>query len=93
MRILNVGQTYFPYLAGGGLPVKVRILSRKLAQRGHSVTVHAVNVGSAEWLVLGATPEKTSAGWRAVEDPAPAGEQVRTSFLCASRPSLNSCNS
>lgn len=48
--------------------MKVRILSRKLAQRGHSVTVLTVNLGSAEWLALGVTPEKTSAGWRTVED-------------------------
>jgi len=48
--------------------VKVRILSRKLAQRGHYVTVLTVNLGSAEWLALGVTPEKTSAGWRTVED-------------------------
>jgi glycosyltransferase involved in cell wall biosynthesis len=63
-----VAQTYFPYLAGGGLPVKVRTLSRKLAQRGNAVTVLTVNLGSKEWLGLGITPEKTSAGWRTVED-------------------------
>ena len=49
MRILNVAQTYFPYLAEGGRPVKVRILSRKLVQRGHSVTVLTANLGSKEW--------------------------------------------
>jgi hypothetical protein len=41
--------------------MKVRILSRKLARRGHSVTVLTVNLGSAEWLALGVTPEKTFA--------------------------------
>src|SRR5580704_17176784 len=68
MQILNVAQTYFPYLAEGGRPVKVRILSRKLAQRGHEVTVLTVNLGSAEWLASKITPQKTSAGWRNVED-------------------------
>jgi glycosyltransferase involved in cell wall biosynthesis len=68
MRILNVAQTYFPYLAEGGRPVKVRILSRKLSQRGHNVTVLTVNLGSAEWLASNITPQKTSAGWRNVED-------------------------
>jgi glycosyltransferase involved in cell wall biosynthesis len=68
MRILNVAQTYFPYLAEGGRPVKVRILSRKLAQRGHEVTVLTVNLGSAEWLASNITPTKTSVGLRTVED-------------------------
>ena len=53
LRILNVAQTYFPYLAEGGRPVKVRILSQKLAQRGNAVTVLTVNLGSEEWLGLG----------------------------------------
>jgi glycosyltransferase involved in cell wall biosynthesis len=68
MRILNVAQTYFPYLAEGGRPVKVRILSRKLVQRGHEVTVLTVNLGSAEWLASNITPAKTSVGLRTVED-------------------------
>lgn len=68
MRILDVAQTYFPYLAEGGRPVKVRILSQKLAERGHSVTVLTVNLGSAEWIATGVTPEKTSAGSRFVEN-------------------------
>jgi hypothetical protein len=68
MPILNVGQTYFPVSRRRGLPVKVRVLSRKLAQRGHSVTVLTVNLGSAEWLAMGVTPKKTSASWRTVED-------------------------
>ena len=68
MQILNVAQTYFPYLAEGGRPVKVRILSRKLAQRGNGVMVLTVNLGSAEWLASNVTPEKTSIGWRFVEN-------------------------
>lgn len=68
MRILNVAQTYFPYLAEGGRPVKVRTLSRKLAQRGHSVTVLTADLGSAEWCQSSCPREKISAGWRMVED-------------------------
>ncbi len=39
MRILNVTQSYAPFFEFGGPPVKVRALSRELAQRGHQVTV------------------------------------------------------
>ena len=67
MRILNVAQTYFPYLAEGGRPAKVRTLSRKLAQRGHKVTVLTVNLGPSEWAQAGVVPEKTSLGWRFIE--------------------------
>ena len=67
MRILNVAQTYFPYLAEGGRPVKVRILSRKLAQRGHSVTVLTANLGPKEWTQSVGAPERTPDGWRMVE--------------------------
>jgi glycosyltransferase involved in cell wall biosynthesis len=67
VRILNVAQTYFPYLAEGGRPVKVRILSRNLAQRGHNVTVLTANLGSEEWTQSVGAPEKTPAGWRMLE--------------------------
>jgi len=39
MRILNVTQTYAPFLEFGGPPVKVRALAEALALRGHQVTV------------------------------------------------------
>ena len=64
MRILNVAQTYLPYLAEGGRPTKVRILSKKLAERGHHVTVLTAQLGSAEWPAPGAALEKTPDGWR-----------------------------
>ena len=44
MRILNVTETYAPFLEFGGPPVKVRALARGLARRGH-----AVNVLTADW--------------------------------------------
>jgi glycosyltransferase involved in cell wall biosynthesis len=67
VRILNVAQTYFPYLAEGGRPVKVRILSRKLVQRGHTVTVLTANLGSKEWTPSVGVPEKTPEGWKMAE--------------------------
>jgi len=44
MRILNVTETYAPFLEFGGPPVKVRALAHGLARRGH-----AVNVLTADW--------------------------------------------
>jgi glycosyltransferase involved in cell wall biosynthesis len=44
MRILNVTETYAPFLEFGGPPVKVRALAQGLAKRGH-----AVNVLTADW--------------------------------------------
>jgi len=66
VRILNVAQTYYPYLAEGGRPAKVRILSRKLAARGHDVTVLTANLGSDDWSRI-AAPEKTVMGLRLTE--------------------------
>jgi glycogen synthase len=45
MRVLKIAQTYFPFLKGGGLPVKVRAIARALAQRGHRVTVLTTHWG------------------------------------------------
>lgn len=68
MRILNIAQTYFPYLAEGGRPVKVRTISHKLVQRGHSVTVLTANLGSAEWSQVQHGRERSSFGWRMAEE-------------------------
>jgi glycosyltransferase involved in cell wall biosynthesis len=45
MRILNVSETYAPFLEFGGPPVKVRALSEGLAARGHQVTVVTADWG------------------------------------------------
>jgi glycogen synthase len=45
MRILNVTETYAPFLEFGGPPVKVRALSEGLARRGHTVTVLTADWG------------------------------------------------
>jgi glycosyltransferase involved in cell wall biosynthesis len=68
VRILNVAQTYYPYLAEGGRPAKVRILSRKLAQRGHQVAVLTADLGSVDWSRITNHAEKTPMGWRMTED-------------------------
>jgi glycosyltransferase involved in cell wall biosynthesis len=63
MRILNVTETYAPFLEFGGPPVKVRALSEGLARRGHSV-----NVLTADWGLekrLGSHPDADlqALGW------------------------------
>jgi glycosyltransferase involved in cell wall biosynthesis len=67
MRILNVTQSYYPFLEFGGPPVKVRALSEALAKRGHQVTVLTADwglesrgVGDAE----AGHQERSEFGWR-----------------------------
>ncbi len=64
MRILNIAQTYFPYLAEGGRPFKVLTISRKLAERGHDVTVLTADLGHSEWSAFTAPPQKVDGTWR-----------------------------
>jgi glycosyltransferase involved in cell wall biosynthesis len=45
MRLLNVTQSYFPFLDKGGPAVKVRALARGMASFGHSVTVLTADLG------------------------------------------------
>jgi glycosyltransferase involved in cell wall biosynthesis len=71
MRILNVTQTYAPFLEFGGPPVKVRALSEALAQRGHQVTVLTADWGLESRFPGGAAPEGTTRspfGWRREEN-------------------------
>ena len=53
MRILNVTETYAPFLEFGGPPVKVRALSEGLARRGHTASVL-----TADWGQLRAVQDK-----------------------------------
>lgn len=46
MRILQVAQSYPPYLDGGGPPVKVQAISEGLVRLGHQVTVLTVDHGN-----------------------------------------------
>ena len=45
MRLLNVTQSYYPFLDKGGPTVKVRALARGMASFGHSVTVLTADFG------------------------------------------------
>jgi glycosyltransferase involved in cell wall biosynthesis len=71
MRILNVTQTYAPFLEFGGPPVKVRALSEALARRGHEVTVLTADWGMESRFPLGVEPGGTIRspfGWRREEN-------------------------
>src|SRR5258707_8764780 len=68
MRILNVTQTYFPFLEFGGPPVKVRSLSQRLVKLGHKVTVLTADWGlESNALPAGSQVERTEFGWRVEE--------------------------
>jgi glycosyltransferase involved in cell wall biosynthesis len=71
MRILNVTQSYAPFLEFGGPPVKVRALSTELARRGHLVTVLTADWGLEPRFPDGEPPKGTTRspfGWRHDED-------------------------
>jgi glycosyltransferase involved in cell wall biosynthesis len=71
MRILNVTQSYAPFLEFGGPPVKVRALSEALVQRGHEVTVLTADWKLAARFPGGEVPPNTSMspfGWRRDQD-------------------------
>ena len=67
MRILNVTQTYAPFLEFGGPPVKVRALSEALARRGHQITVLTADWGFENRLGTAFESrgaERSPFGWR-----------------------------
>jgi len=73
MRVLNVTQTYFPFMEFGGPPVKVRALSQALMRFGHQVTVL-----TADWEFerrstskngLNSPATRSSFGWRWEDGP------------------------
>ena len=71
MRILNVTETYAPFLEFGGPPVKVRSLSEGLARAGHQVTVLTADWGlrEREKTEEGKGPtERSPFGWRRLEN-------------------------
>src|SRR5271154_2197700 len=68
MRILEVTQSYYPFVDRGGPAVKVHALARGLALRGEEVTVLTADLGleriakpANEWV-------KEVHGWRSRED-------------------------
>jgi glycosyltransferase involved in cell wall biosynthesis len=71
MRILNVTQSYAPFLEFGGPPVKVRALSEALARRGHQVTVLTADWGFAarsDPEIASTTTDRSPFGWRREEN-------------------------
>jgi glycosyltransferase involved in cell wall biosynthesis len=71
MRILNVTETYAPFLEFGGPPVKVRALSEALARRGHEVTVLTADWGVEKRIQVQdtkVTAERSPFGWRLREN-------------------------
>lgn len=64
MRILQVSQTYYPFLAAGGPPMKVRAIATKLAARGHRVTVLTADHGIVHIKSDIRNLERCPWGWR-----------------------------
>ncbi|HTG27525.1 MAG TPA: glycosyltransferase [Methylomirabilota bacterium] len=63
MRILNVTETYAPFLEFGGPPVKVRALAQGLARRGHAVNVLTADWGLEKRLHHHSEPDLQALGW------------------------------
>ena len=63
MRILNVTETYDPFLEFGGPPVKVRALAQGLARRGHAVNVLTADWGLEKRLRHHSEPDLQALGW------------------------------
>ena len=63
MRILKVSQTYYPYLAAGGPPAKVRGLAKALARRGNQITVLTAHQGPLNGSLHGV--QRVPWGWTA----------------------------
>jgi glycosyltransferase involved in cell wall biosynthesis len=77
MRILNVTETYAPFLEFGGPPVKVRALAEGLAANGNQVTVL-----TADWgLKKRFSPEEASGTERTPFGWSRADKGVRTVYL------------
>jgi len=71
MRILNVTETYAPFLEFGGPPVKVRALSEGLARRGHTVGVLTADWGFERRMQneeAKIAAERSPFGWRSNEN-------------------------
>jgi glycosyltransferase involved in cell wall biosynthesis len=71
MRILNVTETYAPFLEFGGPPVKVRALAEGMARRGHTVGVLTADWGFEKRMQSEAgksTAERSPFGWRNTEN-------------------------
>ena len=71
MRILNVTETYAPFLEFGGPPVKVRALAEGLARSGHSLTVLTADWGLEKRAIATGVEnlaDRSPFGWRRREN-------------------------
>src|SRR5713101_4696448 len=71
MRILNVTETYAPFLEFGGPPVKVRALCEGLGRRGHQATVLTADWGLEKKMQTQEgkiAAERSPFGWRREEN-------------------------
>ena len=68
MRILNVTQSYYPFLEKGGPTVKVRAIARTLRQRGHLVTVLTADWGIRATDFVRETTVRGRWGWQSEQD-------------------------
>jgi glycosyltransferase involved in cell wall biosynthesis len=68
MQILNITQSYYPFLDKGGPTVKVRALARGMAAAGHQVTVLTADLGlgRATQEIINAIPGRW--GWESRDD-------------------------
>ena len=64
MRILNVTQSYYPFLDKGGPATKVRAITRALIHRGNQVTVLTADLGFGPREIAAAKVVGDPEGWR-----------------------------
>jgi glycosyltransferase involved in cell wall biosynthesis len=65
MRILNVTQSYYPFLDKGGPATKVRAITWELVRRGNQVTVLTADLGFGPQEIAAAKVVRGPEGWRA----------------------------
>lgn len=68
MKILKVSQAYYPFLAAGGPPTKIRAIATRLAQHGHAVTVLTADLGLRQNGYSAANFKLDRWGWTNEED-------------------------
>jgi glycosyltransferase involved in cell wall biosynthesis len=68
MRVLNVTQSYYPFLDKGGPTVKVRALARGMAGCGHQATVLSADLGLDESKIDAIHAAPSRWGYEAQED-------------------------
>lgn len=64
MRILNVTQSYYPFLDKGGPATKVRAIARELMRKGNLVTVLTADLGFGPQEIAAAKVVHGPGGWR-----------------------------